>query len=107
LLPALAGCPASTRFLVADVTSAHAPVEGALVAADCGQPRQAALRTDDTGRARLSLFGAQVDAARCVLTVAKPGYATVETGGANLCTSGACTPMRVELAATQIMEVAR
>jgi len=93
----LAGCPPPPRYVVADVYAANLPVQDAMVAAECGRQRDAALRTDDTGRVRLPING-RVAADRCVLTIAKPGYRTVETGGVHLCTKAtACPPIFVQL----------
>jgi hypothetical protein len=93
---ALAGCPAPGRYVVADVTASRRPVEGALVAASCGDRyANAATRTDDGGRARMRVPSTS---SYCSLTVAKPGLPTVETGPVNVCpTTGACTPTRVDL----------
>src|SRR5687767_45811 len=101
LLPlALAGCPPPAHYLIADVTAANAPVSDALVAADCRRGgfdgRDAAMRTDETGRARLQLRGAP-RAERCTLTVAKPGYRTVETEVVSLCTTVACPALAIDL----------
>jgi hypothetical protein len=87
----LAGCPPPPRYVVADVFAANAPVQDAMVAADCGRERDAALRTDDTGRVRLPIRG-RAAADRCVLTIAKPGYHTVETGGVQLCSKATACP---------------
>ena len=96
-LLALTWCPPPARYIVADVTAARAPVEGAMVAAECGEHHKAALRTDDEGRARMRVYHSTD---QCSLTVAKPGFPTVETGLVNVCpTPGACTPTHVELAA--------
>lgn len=99
VLPALAGCPPPTQYLIADVTAARAPIADAMVAADCHREYDApdaALRTDATGRARLPIRG-RVNAERCSITVAKPGYPTVRADGVNLCTTSACPPIVVEL----------
>ncbi len=101
LLFALAGCPPPTQYLIADVTAGHAPVADAMVAADCHREYDgpdAALRTDTSGRVRLPMRG-RVSAERCSLTVAKPGYPTVEADGVNLCTTSACPAIVIELAA--------
>jgi hypothetical protein len=96
-LLSLAGCPPPPRYIVADVHATSAPVHDAMVAADCGRERGPALRTDDTGRVRLPIHG-HAGADRCVLTVAKPGYRTVEAGGVQLCsTAAACPPIFVRL----------
>ena len=94
----LAGCPSSSRYIVADVTAARAPLHNALVSADCGQPYSPAQRTDEEGRARLRVF---TETNTCSLLVAKPGYPTVETGPVNVCSAGACAPTRVDLAYDQ------
>lgn len=97
LLVALGGCPEAPRYVVTDVYVHRAPVEGALVAADCGHASRLALRTDDTGRARLALRGAP-SGDRCTLTVAKPQLRTVEITGVSTCTAPlACPPMAVEM----------
>jgi hypothetical protein len=93
----LAGCPAPSRYVVADVTVARVPLQGALVAADCGTPYNPAQRTGDDGRARMRVWND--DSHTCSLTVAKPGYPTIETGPVNVCPSGACAPTRIDLAA--------
>ena len=92
----LAGCPASSRYIVADVTASRTPLHGALVAADCGTPYSPAQRTDEDGRARMRVY---TEGHTCSLLVAKPGYPTVETGPVNICPAGACAPTRVDLAA--------
>jgi hypothetical protein len=90
----LAGCPPPPRYVVADVTAGHRPLEGALVVTRCGDAqRDAALRTDEDGIARVQVFRDD-----CSLLVAKPGYPTVETGPVNVCPNiYACSPMRVDL----------
>ena len=93
----LAGCPASSRYIVADVTAARAPLQGALVAARCGTPHALAQRTDEDGRARMRV---SADGNTCSLVVAKPGYPTIETGPVNVCPAGACAPTRVDLGTT-------
>jgi hypothetical protein len=97
LLTLLGGCPPPTSYLIADVTAHQLPVADALVAADCGFPMpDAAKRTDPTGRARLE-FRRKVDASKCAVTVAAPGFETVETIGASICTTPACPATHVEL----------
>jgi hypothetical protein len=91
MLLSLAGCPPPSQYLITDVVAARAPVDDALVAADCGDYHQAARRTDDRGRARLALSG-KVDPSRCLVTVAKPGYRTVETPVAATCTDATACP---------------
>ena len=94
----LAGCPAMPQYLNADVTSLGVPVPGALVAADCPGAGSAAQQTDEDGHAQLAL-AASARAATCTVTVARPGFATAETGGASLCSApAACPPLEVELA---------
>ena len=103
MLLSLAGCPPPPQYYVADVISsaARAPVEDALVAADCGRYEQAARRTDDRGRARLTL-GGKVDPAHCTVTVAKPGYHSVETAVAATCTDvTACPPTLIWVDASE------
>ena len=83
----LAGCPPPPRYAVVDVVEdapRPAPVSNALVTTDCGKPYEGAERTDELGRARVRLFE-RVSADRCVLVVAKPGYATVVTPLVQLC----------------------
>lgn len=94
----LAGCPPPPRYVIADVLTAGAPVHDALVAAECGGPdTQPARRTGDNGRARLALAG-DADPARCTLTVASPGFRTVEVPAAHACTPPlACPPIAVWL----------
>jgi len=100
LIPlALAGCPPPSHYLITDVTTPRGPLPDAVVAADCtrgDRPVGGSLRTDAEGRARLRIYP-QVDASSCSVTVAKPGYVTVEIGGVNLCTTSACPPSSVEL----------
>lgn len=97
LLALLGGCPPPSQFLITDVTAAGAPVADALVAADCGNPyHDAALRTDPTGRARLT-FRTKVDASKCSVTVAKAGLPTVEAINLSICTTPACPATHVEL----------
>jgi len=96
-LLALAGCPPPNQFLITDVVSPQAPVDDALVAADCGNYQAAARRTDDRGRARLVLAG-KIDPTRCIVTVAKPGYRTVDARVWATCTDAtACPPMLIWL----------
>lgn len=93
---ALAGCPPPPRYAVVDVYDPR-PVQDAMVAAECGKYTGAAMRTDDAGRARLPITGV-FPADRCVLTVAKPGYPTLEIGAVQLCSSpSACPSTIVEL----------
>jgi hypothetical protein len=110
LLFALAGCPPPTQYLIADVTAGNAPVADAMVAADCHREYDgpdAALRTDATGRARLPMRG-RVAADRCSITVAKPGYPTVEADGVNLCTTASsCPAIVIELSAAPYSIVER
>ena len=69
----------------------------AMVTADCGESHRSARRTDDRGLARVPLQGG-FDAVDCVVTVAKPGYHTAESGGANVCaTASGCPTTRVTL----------
>lgn len=104
LVLALAGCPPPPRYAVVQVTTpmpeGNAPVGDAMVAAICGKApatRSSATRTDDLGRARLSMSG-RMDAATCSLVVAKPGYATAEGGSVSVCdTPNQCPPTYVEL----------
>jgi hypothetical protein len=92
----LAGCPSSSRYVVADVTVAHVPVQGAMVAADCGNDR-AARRTDEDGRARVPILSST--SRDCSLVVAKPGLPTVEVAPVSSCpTATACPPTRIDLA---------
>jgi hypothetical protein len=96
LLSLLAACPPPPRYVAAQVVSARAPVEDALVAAECGPWHSAARLTDDQGFTRLRLHG-DVDISRCIVTVAKPGYRTVEAS-ANACTTATgCPPFIVWL----------
>jgi len=103
---ALAGCPAPSRYVVADVTAARAPVAGALVAADCGsqnpERRDPAQRTDEDGRARLRM----ATGSNCSLLVAKPGYPTVTTGPVSVCPAGTCAPTQIDLLAPSAREMA-
>lgn len=99
LLVALGGCPAGPRYLIADVVAHEAPLEGALVAAECGKLSRAALRTDDRGRARVSMRGAEAGAS-CTVTVAAPHHATVAVPAAGTCTAPlACPPIVVDVTA--------
>ena len=94
----LGGCPAPMHYVVADVTASRAPVQGALVAADCGASHRAAQRTDEDGRARVRITG---EVRGCSLVVGKPGLPTVETGAVSACpTPYACPPTRVDLTPT-------
>lgn len=100
----LAGCPAQNRYVVADVTSNQQPVQGALVAVDCGESAhheyRGALRTDEDGRARVRVYQG---GNHCGVLVAKPGYETVTSGPVNICpTTGACAPTRIDLASAFI-----
>ena len=96
---ALAGCPPPTQYLIADVTAAGAPVQDAMVTADCAQNNYSypATRTDADGRARVQMYNREINASRCSLTVAKPGYSTVEVDAVNICTTSACPPMAIDL----------
>ncbi len=92
LLAGLAGCPPPHRYARIEVRGPQ-PVAQALVAAECG-PERAAQRTDDSGVARLRLWNtARAD--RCTVTVARPGYETVEASGVTLCTSPTGCPALV------------
>jgi hypothetical protein len=106
-LLALAGCPAEMPFVVTDVHVAGRPVADALVGVYCaGSPRRDTLgvtggtaqRTDETGRARLRMpYGAL--AGDCTVTVAKPGLPTIESRGANACSSPVeCPALDIDLA---------
>src|ERR1043165_1810700 len=96
---ALAGCPPPTQYLIADVTAGGAPVQDALVTADCAQNNYSypATRTDADGRARVQMYNREIDARRCSVTVAKPGYSTVEVDAVNICTTVACPPTQIDL----------
>ncbi|HEU0029294.1 MAG TPA: hypothetical protein VFQ53_01590 [Kofleriaceae bacterium] len=97
LLVLLGGCPPPPRYLVADVTVGREPAEDAMVAADCGIANST-VRTNEDGRARLQLFGKNLDAERCVVTVAKRGYPTIVATGVSLCTAPyACPPIWIQL----------
>ena len=101
LLPgALGGCPPPPRYLITDVMSPRGAVADALVAVDCAAPRDgvgAAVRTDERGRAWVRVRDPRAEAARCTITVAKPGYATLEASAVNVCTTAACPPTLVLL----------
>jgi len=106
MMLSLAGCPPPPQYYVADVISsaARAPVEDAVVAADCGHYDQAARRTDDRGRARL-VFRGKVDPARCTITVAKPGYHSADTAVAATCTDvTACPATLIWIDATEVAQ---
>lgn len=101
----LTGCPPPPRYVVADVYARGAPLPDALVSAYCAEPhvdslgraRGPALRTDELGRAYLTIRGKQA-AHRCSLTVAKPGFSTVEVDGLNICSTPAqCPPVAIDL----------
>ena len=95
MLVALAGCPPPPRYAVVQV-GAPEPLAEAMVAARCGTATTAT-RTNDLGRARVSIR-TPAPAARCSLTVAKPGYSTIETGGVELCDSPtSCPPIGILL----------
>lgn len=97
LLVGLAGCPPPTQYLITDVTADRAPVADAMVATDCGTPyRDAALRTDREGRARLAIR-TKVFASKCSVTVAKEGFPTVEAINVSICSTPACPATHVEL----------
>ena len=91
---ALAGCPAPSRYVIADVTAHRVPVAGALVATECGATYNPAQRTDEDGRARVRMF----ENTSCSLLVAKPGYPTVVTGPVSVCPGATCPPTRIDLA---------
>ena len=93
LVFALAGCPAPSRYVIADVTAARVPLPGALVATDCGAAYNPAQRTDEDGRARVRMF----EGTSCSLLVAKPGYPTVVTGPVSVCPAGTCPPTQIDL----------
>jgi hypothetical protein len=92
LLLLLAACPPPPRFVNTEVLSARGPVEDALIAADCGHYQKSARRSDEDGRTRLKLSG-DADASRCMVTVAAPGYRTIETAVANACTAPIACPL--------------
>jgi len=97
LLSLLAACPPPPRYVAAQVVSARAPVDEALVAADCGAWQTSARRTDEDGYTRLKVSG-RVDISHCMVTVAKPGYRTVETAAGNACTTATgCQPLVIWL----------
>lgn len=107
LLPALGGCPPPAHYLITDVHAARAPVADALVAADCGREYgESALRTDATGRARLTVRGT-VAASKCSVTIAKEGFPTVEATGIQLCTTPACPALQIDLHAPYASELRR
>lgn len=84
--------------MIANVAAYRMPVEGALVAAECGNAKSARL-TDDRGHAQLVLHDDRHDASKCVVTVAEPSLPTVRFSGASTCTAPlACPTMFVELA---------
>jgi len=92
----LAACPAPPHYLIADVLVGNRPVEGALVAVDCGPSVNAALRTDDSGRARVPVRYSNTGG--CAVVVAMPGYETQRVVAASLCTTtSACPRMQFEL----------
>lgn len=96
-LSLLAGCPPPTTYLIAEVSAHQLPVADALVAADCGSTySDAARRTDPSGRAQLE-FRRKVDASKCALTIAAPGFETVEATNVSICTTPACPATHVEL----------
>ena len=96
----LTGCPPPPRYAAFEVRD-RAPLADAVVAAECGG-HGTAQRTDDTGFARLRL-AASPRAQACVVTVAKPGHRTIETGGAALCTSPtACPVLVIDLPASEV-----
>jgi hypothetical protein len=107
-LLALAGCPAEAPFVVTDVHVAGRAVADALVGIYCtGDPRRdtlgvtagSAVKTDDAGRARLRVPSG-VPARDCIVTVAKPGFPTVESRGASACSSPVeCPALAIDLAA--------
>ena len=93
---ALAGCPPPPRYAVVEVYDPE-PVQDALVAADCGTYSGIAMRTDGTGRARIPIHG-DITPEHCVVTVAKPGYPTVQADPVQLCTApNACPATIVQL----------
>jgi hypothetical protein len=101
----LGGCPPPPHYLITDVTTPRGPVSDALVAADCDHASPTpvfgpAMRTDQGGRARLLI--PRSEATGCAVTVAKPGYATVEVGAVSVCTTAACPPTTVELHANDV-----
>ncbi|HEY4177455.1 MAG TPA: hypothetical protein VGM90_11500 [Kofleriaceae bacterium] len=88
----LGGCPPPAHYLTADVTMARMPVEGALVAGECGFSHSAKI-TNAEGRARLRFYG-DVDAGKCVVTVGVPDVLPIESHDASLCTApDACPPL--------------
>src|SRR5262245_41742404 len=95
-LTLLCSCTPPPRYAVVRVFDpTTAPVGEAMVATDCGQFHGYGMRTDETGFARVQV-DSSVAAQRCVVTVAKPGYHTVETDGVQLCTTATCPPLIVE-----------
>lgn len=91
-LAGLAGCPPPGRYARIEVRGPQ-PLPRALVAAECGLER-AAQRTDDRGHAQLRMSHA-VNASQCTMTVAYPGYSTVQARGVTLCTSPTACPALV------------
>ncbi|HEY4059230.1 MAG TPA: hypothetical protein VGM39_21585 [Kofleriaceae bacterium] len=95
----LCGCPPPSHYLTADVTMAHTPVAGALVAGECGTSNSAKI-TNAEGRARLRFYG-NVDAGKCVVTVGIPDLPPIESHDASLCTApDACPALTFDFPAT-------
>jgi hypothetical protein len=89
----LAGCPPPPRYAVVEVYDPE-PVQDALVATDCGKYNNNAMRTDDSGRARIRISG-DIAPDRCVVTVAKPGYPTVQASSVQLCSVATACPATI------------
>jgi hypothetical protein len=89
----LTGCPPPPRYAAFEVRSG-APLADAVVVAMCASHQAAAQRTDATGFARLP-FGGRDFINPCIVTVAKPGYRTIETRGVAACSSPTGCPVRI------------
>lgn len=97
VLALLTGCPPPPRYASFEVrteTPSGTPIAEAVVAAACAKYQSSASRTDETGFARLQ-FGGSNDLNPCTLTVAKPGYRTIETAGVAACSSPTGCPVRI------------
>ncbi len=100
LLLVLAGCPAkATHFMVVNVRSGDRPVADALVVVTCALPPVFARRADRAGVAELPVTDG-LDARRCAVLAAQPGYRTAQAPAAAPCSPlAACQPLRIQLEA--------
>jgi hypothetical protein len=92
----LAGCP-KAHYVVVEVRSAGAPVEGATVSAVCKPLGSAADRSGEDGRVTLAV---RDHADTCTITAAHPDLRAARREGVRVCASrSTCEPTTLELEA--------